>query len=516
MGRNAILQKDGKVNALAEDVRTAVADGNDAVLRQYENQKKNYLSPKHYVAYILSGMGDTMWNTFSKKLFFFATQFLGISALTWGWAETASFIADTVDNAVSGLIIDRTRTRWGRVRPYIVLTLPFWVIGSLTHWVLPSGMSQMSLFVTFLIFNYIGSIARSFYDTSYQIILFNITPNPIERNRLIATDAYADLVGVWIPSLFSGVVVDFLPQIIGVGSRSVYTGGAIVFTICVIIFRTYGFFSLKERMPLSSREEMKKMSLVQTIKTIGTCRPMWALLAKNFFGVGKGTGTMVEDFFWLNCMGRLSYGTIAGLFTGLPSYFVLPFAPKLTKKFGLRNLAVGSYMFCGISYFIMWIVGYKPFGEDKFILNLIWIIFALTVCGSLNSIQRYCGTALNGDLYDYVEWKSGIRNEATITAAMSYFKLISDAAAKMISAVAIAAIHYVPNIDANGIQIPQTDPGMLAGIWTVFALAPAIGRFMKGVSLMFFNVHGETKETMMLELARIRATKESGMEELEN
>lgn len=508
--------KDRKVNALAEDIRTVSADGTDAVLRQYENQKKSYLSPKHYVAYILSGMGDTMWMTFSKKLFFFATQFLGISALTWGWAETASFIADTVDNAVSGLIIDRTRTRWGRVRPYIVLTLPFWVIGSLTHWVLPSGMSQPSLFVTFLIFNYIGSIARSFYDTSYQIILFNITPNPIERNRLIATDAYADLVGVWIPSLFSGVVVDFLPQIIGVGSRSVYTGGAIVFTICVIIFRTYGFFSLKERMPLSSREEMKKMSLGQTIKIIGTCRPMWALLAKNFFGVGKGTGTMVEDFFWLNCMGRLSYGTIAGLFTGLPSYFVLPFAPKLTKKFGLRNLAVGSYMFCGISYFIMWIVGYKPFGEDKFVLNLIWIIFALTVCGSLNSIQRYCGKALDGDLYDYVEWKSGIRNEATITAAMSYFKLISDAAAKMISAAAIAAIHYVPNIDANGIQIPQTDPGMLAGIWTVFALAPAIGRFMKGVSLMFFNVHGETRETMMLELAKIRATKESGMEELEN
>ena len=90
---------------------------------------------------------------------------------------------------------------------------------------------------------------------------------------------------------------------------------------------------------------------------------------------------------------------------------------------------------------------------------------------------------------------------------MSYFKLISDAAAKMISAFAVAAIHYIPLIDANGIQVPQTDPGMLAGIWTVFALAPAIGRFMKGVTLMFFNVHGETKETMMYELAKIRAAK---------
>ena len=494
---------------MADEVRTAPENGQDedAVRRQFNNQNKSYLSPKHYVAYILSGMGDTMWNTFSSKLFFFATQFLGINAKTWGLAETVSFIADTVDNAFSGLIIDRTRTRWGRVRPYIILTLPFWVIGSLSPWLLPSQMTQVSLFVAFLAFHYIASIARSFYDTSYQIILFNITPNPIERNRLIATDAYADLVGVWIPSLFSGIVVDFLPKLIGVGSRSVYTGGAIFFAVCVIIFRTYGFFSLKERMPLSTRQEMKQMGLVQTIKTIGTCRPMWVLLIKNFFGVGKGTGTMVEDFFWLNCMGRLSYGTIAGLFTGLPSYFVLPLAPKLTKKFGLRNLAAGSYMFCGLCYFVMWIIGYKPFGEDHLIDNLIWIIFALTMCGSLNSIQRYCGTALNGDLYDYVEWKSGIRNEATITAAMSYFKLISDAAAKMISAFAVAAIHYVPLIDANGIQVPQTDAGMLAGIWTVFALAPAIGRFMKGVTLLFFNVHGKTKDDMMYELARIRAAK---------
>ena len=67
--------------------------------------------------------------------------------------------------------------------------------------------------------------------------------------------------------------------------------------------------------------------------------------------------------------------------------------------------------------------------------------------------------------------------------------------------------NIAPLLNANGIQIPQTDPGMLSGIWTVFALAPAIGRFMKGVTLLFFNVHGKTRDTMMFELAKIRAAK---------
>jgi Na+/melibiose symporter-like transporter len=153
----------------------------------------------------------------------------------------------------------------------------------------------------------------------------------------------------------------------------------------------------------------------------------------------------------------------------------------------------------------MWVVGYKPFGEGNLIPNFIWIVFALTCCGAVNSIQRYCSTALNGDLYDYVEWKSGVRNEATITAAMGYMTLISTAVANILSGVIIDAIHFEPLLDATGKVIPQTDPVMLRGLWAVFALAPAIGRFMKGVTLLFFNVHGKTRDTMMYELAKIRA-----------
>ena len=111
--------------------------------------------------------------------------------------------------------------------------------------------------------NYIGSIASSFYDPSYQAILFNITPNVAERNRLIATDAYVDLAGVWLPSLFP-FLVDYLPR--SIPSRYIFMGGAFFFIASVLIFRTYGFFALKERVPLASREEMKQANIIQTVK----------------------------------------------------------------------------------------------------------------------------------------------------------------------------------------------------------------------------------------------------------
>jgi Na+/melibiose symporter-like transporter len=156
----------------------------------------------------------------------------------------------------------------------------------------------------------------------------------------------------------------------------------------------------------------------------------------------------------------------------------------------------------------MFFVGYKP--TDNNIVNIIIIVIFLTLAGAMNSVQRYCGTALQGDLYDYVEWKTGIRNEGMMSAAMGYITLITNNLSTILSGIIIAAIHYEPLINSYGVVVPQTDPDMLQAIWTVFTLAPAIGRIGKAVSLSFFNVDGKTKEQMMADLAVTRAAKLKG------
>lgn len=471
--------------------------------RQRSQQTKEYLGPREMAAYIISGIGDKNWETFSgNNEFFYNTTFQHVSPITLSVAQSVCSIADTFDNAISGPILDRTRTRWGRVRPYLVLTLPLWIFSAATPYILPDGLSQAALFVWFLAIKYIGSIAGSFYTPAYQAVLYNLTPNVNERNKLIAADTYVDLFGVWLPSLFP-FFVDYLPRTIP--TRNIYMVGAIIFIVLVIVFRIFGFFSLRERVPLASREEMNNTSVWKSVKQVASCRPMWVLLVKNFFGMGKGTGQSVANYFWLNCTGKLSNAAISGLFTGLPSYFVLPFATKLTKKMGLKNLSVLSYGYCGVVYLIMYFVGYNP--TDSHILNLIIIVFFLTLAGAMNSIQRYCGTALQGDMYDYVEWKTGIRNEGMMSAAMGYITLITNNISTILSGVIIAAIKYEPLMNSYGVVIPQTDPHMLQAIWTVFTLAPAIGRIGKAITLSFFNVDGKVREEMMEDLAVSRAAK---------
>ncbi len=471
--------------------------------RQKKQQEKEYLGPREMAAYIISGIGDKNWETFNgNNEFFYTTTFQHVSPITLSVAQSFCSIIDTFDNAISGPILDRTRTRWGRVRPYLVLTLPLFLFSAAMPYMLPDGLSQGALLLFYLVIRYVGSIANSFYTPAYQAVLYNLTPNINERNKLIAADTYVDLFGVWLPSLFP-FFVDYLPRTIP--TRSIYLGGALIFIALVVVFRVFGFFSLRERVPLASRDEMNSTSVWKSIKQVASCRPMWALLAKGFCGMGKGTGQSVANYFWLNCTGKLSNAAIAGLFTGLPSYFVLPFATKMTKKIGLRNLSVLAYGYCGIVYLIMYFVGYKP--TDNNIINIVIIVFFLTLAGAMNSVQRYCGTALQGDLYDYVEWKTGIRNEGMMSAAMGYITLITNNISTILSGIIIAAIKYEPLINSYGVVVPQTDPKMLQAIWTVFTLAPAIGRIGKAISLSFFNVDGKVKEEMMNDLAVSRAAK---------
>ena len=474
-----------------------------SVQKQLEQQKKEYLGPRDFAAYIVSGFGDKNWDTFNgSNSLFFNTTFLSANPITLSLASSVCSIADTFDNAISGPILDRTRTRWGRVRPYFVFTLPLWLFSSATPWLLPDGLSQGVLLAIFAVIYYIGSIGNSFYHPAYTAILYNLTPNPDERNKLIATDTYVDLLGVWLPSIFP-FFVDYLPRTLP--TRSIYTGGAFFFILCVVVFRIYGFFRLRERVPLASRDEMKSVSVLKSVRQVASCRPMWALLIKGFCGTGKGIGSSVENYFWLNCTGKLSNGSLAGLFTGLPSYFVLPFATKLTKKFGLRNLGMVCYAFSGLSYLIMYIIGYTP--THNKLINIAIIVLGLTFAGAPNSLQRYSSTALQGDMYDYVEWKTGIRNEGIMTAAMGYISLVVNNISSILSGVIVALIKYKPLLDTHGVVVPQTNPRMLNAIWAVFCLAPSIGRFLEGASLLLFNVHGKTRDTMLSELAVGRAAK---------
>jgi len=482
----------------------------EAKLDKLAYTKKRYLTPKEIAAYVLVNFGQkNLSQFFSQKKDFFLVNFMKVDPKIVARVNLFATIYDAIDDTISGLIIDRTRTRWGRVRPFFILPLPLWILGGMMLFTtnsLTGGMLAAYVLAATIIYG----LGMSYFN-AWNLMIYNITPNVNERNNLITTTKFFELFGAWLPS-FLPIFVDLLPTINkNISTASIFTGFAYFMLIFAASFAVYGFFNMRERFPLQSREEMNKTSVFGSLKNIISNRPLIAIILSDFFNNFKSVGGSTEDYFWTNNVGTYSFQAICGLFTGIPNYVMIPVASKLVRKFGARATAIVAGLFGFGAYAAMFILGYPNgsiFGDkfnDHTVLNLVSIILLLTIAGLPNKVIMICNPILTAEALDYMEWKNGLRNEALVTTVQGYFTKLAGSITGWLSNMVLAWMHYTPKHDVNNQLIPNTEPHVLKGIWIVFCILPALARGLYGLSFILYPIHGELQLQMIVELADKRA-----------
>lgn len=500
------------VNEKATDQETEALD-------KLAYTKKRYLSPKEIAAYVLVNFGQKNLSQFVNAFKeFFMIQFLKLNTTAYANINLFASIYDAVDDTISGLIIDRTRTRWGRIRPFFIIPLPLWVLGGYMMFTAPDGFSARQKWIWALIAIIIYGLGMSYFG-AWGLMIYNITPNTNERNNLITITKFFELFGTWLPSLVP-VLVTILPKINSrITMKGVYSGFAYFMLILAAGFSIFGFFNMRERVPLMSREEMRETSVLESIKNIFTNRPLFAIILAEFFNAFKSVGGSSESYFWLNNTGSLINQTVCGLFTGIPNYIMVPVAAGLVKKLGARLTAIVAGLFGFAAYMLLFFIGYHPFGQtfaDHKIANLIFVIFGLTICGLPNKIIQVANPILSAEALDWMEWKHGMRNEALVTTVQGYFGKLAASVTGWLSGMVLTWINYIPLTDSVGNAIPQTDPSMLQGIWAVFCILPALARGLYGISFILYPIHGRLQQEMIVELADIRANRLKEQEIINN
>ena len=470
---------------------------------------KRYLTPKEIAAYVLVNFGQKNLSQFVDAFKeFFMIQFLKLNTTAYANINLFTSIYDALDDTISGLIIDRTRTRWGRIRPFFIIPLPLWVIGGYMMFSAPDINSHQKV-IWAAVAIVIYGLGMSYFG-AWGLMIYNITPNTDERNNLITITKFFELFGTWIPSLVP-VLVTILPKISdNISMRGIYSGFAKFMLFMSAAFAIFGCFNMRERVPLMSREEMKETSVLESLKNIITNRPLISVILANFFNSFKAVGGSSESYFWLNNTGSLMNATICGLFTGIPNYIMVPLAAKMVKKWGARATSIIAGLFGFFAYMTLFFIGYHPFGQtfsDHKILNLAWVIFGLTICGLPNKILNVSGQIVTAEALDYMEWNHGLRNEALVTTVQGYFGKLATSVTGWLSGMVLTWIHYVPLTDSVGNAIPQTDPAMLKGIWAIFCILPALARGLYGVSFILYPIHGKLQQQMIVELADKRANR---------
>lgn len=480
---------------------------------------RRYLRPREMFAYLLTAFGQKNLNEFvNGNRQFFMISFLGISGKAYGIIMFIEMLYDALDDSLSGVIIDRTRTRWGKLRPYFLFATPLWAVAILMLFTTPAFLATSTAKIIWAVIAIFAHNLGMSYFGVWQIMPFDITPNVNERNNLLAAQKFMELFGAWLPALLP-VFVDWLPKWTdnSVGMRDVYSGYAAIIVAISVATALYSFYVLRERVPLASREQMKETSIFESFKIAFKNRPMLVLQLNYFCNGLKGIGASNEKFFWLHNAGKLTYASIAGLFTGFPNFIITPLVPKMIRKFGARNLGIFAGLFGGVAYTLMYIIGYKPFGEwnsgGNIAANLVYMTIMLTICGLPNSVMNVVGTILQGDVYDYGEWKYGVRNEALIATVSGYFQKMANAINGLLSGLVISLIGYTAHTDVFGNVVRETESSVLSGFWFIFCIMPAIARTLYGLSLIFFNVHGKFKAQMIKDLEERRLEKIRAMQD---
>lgn len=440
------------------------------------------------IGYGFGDMASSMfWKLFGAYLMIFYTDVFGLPAAVVGTMFLITRIWDSAFDPIVGVVADRTHSRWGKFRPYLLwLAAPFGIIGVLTF-VTPDWSPIGKLVYAYVTYSLMMMI-YSAINVPYASLLGVMSPNPKERNTLSTyrmTFAYigsfiALLLFMPLVNFFSGNSKDLGDQQTG------WTMAVVVIAIlCIILF--FGCFAwTKERVkPIKEAQNPLKEDLKDLFKN----KPWWILLGAGvaalvFNSIRDGATVyyfkyfvVEEDYATVSFFG-MSF-VLSGLYLALGQAAniigVIAAAP-VSNRIGKRN----TYMWAMIIATVLSVIFYWFDKED-----LIWMfVFQALISICAGSIFPLLWS-MYADCADYSELKTGNRATGLIFSSSSMSQKFGWAIGTAITGWLLGFFGF----QANAVQSEEA----ISGIKMFLSFLPAVGTIL---SVVFISMYPLTEKKM--------------------
>lgn len=427
--------------------------------------------------------GQLVFCFVSFYLLKFYIDVYGISAATTGTILLAARMVDAVDAPVWGIIFDKTRSRWGKSRPWFLwLCVPFATFGVLTFLTPDLGHSAK---IAYAAITYVGcSILYTGINTPVTSILSALTPDPHERLTLTCFRMFGSKLGVLFVNLTALKLVSYF------GHGDDCKGFMIVLPMyaagTIILFLT-AFWNLEETKEVVA-EERKPLPIKDSFRALKGNWPWFIIFASSlFFWIAFISRVSVAPFFFQYVLHRKDLISTANSldFVSLSTAFLLPFFCNWTSKrnvwiFGLLGMVVGQLIvYLGVQNH----------------LSVPEIMFGWAFGFAASGMAMAMPFSVLSDSVDYGEWKNGIRAAGLLTAVGAAFCLKAGAGlGGAIPAWIMQAYGYVANVE----QSPQSIQGIeLSCIWLpaiFFVLAALPVWFYQRFELLEPQIHSDLEQ----------------------
>lgn len=463
-----------------------------------EARQKRYVGVKETLIYGIANGGQCMSYTFlSSYLTYF---FVNVFNIEPGAVATMIFVLgiwDTINDPLMGSFIDKTRTRYGKLRPYLFLVpipLAIATVMLFSGPVFFAGEPSNSIkkivymYVSYLIWEMLYTIG----DVPFWGLSASNSPNPLDRSRSIGSARFISSILGGIPGIVIAPVIDWVKS----GSSSFTLPQAFAVLGLVVSIVGMGLFSLsgiccKERI----LQPMDDPQLLDGFKSLLHNKPLLMIVLANVLGCLGGIGGIFQNYLYIDVLGSASIGIVLGIpgtIVGFASYILVPY---MKKKFDNKQILVFSNIIRAILNVVCFFVG-LAFLHNAVVLSII-IALRGTLFALFNASDMIIPTEMIGDTVDYMEWKTGKRNEGMSFSVLTFIGKFTGSMSKSFGTAALALIGYQTAV--NGQVVVQTMETQ-RGIWAFFTIISGVLSLIGMLPYIFYKLDGKTMKKIRADL----------------
>ncbi len=432
------------------------------------------------------GFGDfascLYWQTFMAYLTIFYTDVFGLSALAAAGMIGLSRSLDAFFDPVMGMVADRTETRWGKFRPYLLwFSVPLAVVGVLTF-TTPNLGDTGKLIWAIVTYNALMLLYTAI-NIPYTAMLGVISDNPNERTSLSSIK--------FIFAYAAGMVISatLLPLSKALGGGDEQRGWSLAFIIVGIVVVAcflMVFFNTRERV---SPPKAQKTSVGRDLKDLVTNGPWLILLVTTItFILFVAVRSSVSAHYFKYFVGTQE---VVMPFTGVVKSYSFEWLVSAFNTSGQLASLVGVFL---VPFYAKW-VGRKVAFISMFVVALlstasyyildphqVWLILGINLIGSATGGPLSALIwAMYADTADYSEWKTGRRATGLIFSASIFSQKEGWAIGAAVSLGLMSIVGFKANVEQNA----ET----LAGLKLLMSLLPAGFGIISIILVMFYPLN---------------------------
>ena len=443
------------------------------------------------------GFGDAassmFWKIFGMYSLFFYTDVFGITAAAAGTMFLIARLWDSFFDLFVGIMSDRTKTRWGKYRPYLLwFAIPFAVMGVITFFTPDFGQTGK------LIYAYITyslmMVIYSLINVPYASLLGVISSDPRERNTLSSYRMSFAFIGSFVTFMLLQPLIDFFAKHFGgdvvvaangVAETSVSThpvgwvlGVGAIGVICIVLFLLC-FAWTKERVVQIESEE--NISVKQDLKNLLKNSPWWIL-------VGTGLAALLFNairdsvaIYYFRDYVQASYRMAGTGWDMTTIYFLVGqaanllgvmLAPSISARYGKRR----TYM---IAILIAGMLSTAFFSIPKDITFILILQFCISIFAGYVLPLLW---SMFSDIVDHQELITGRRASGLIFSSSSMSQKLGWALGAALSGWMLAYFKYMPDAAQQAAETIRGEQFMISLLPSVCCLLAFIGMFFYPLS----------------------------------